>query len=237
MEVNINELKRSELYSEELGIDLKRNNDEEFFKWFLASILFGARISETIAKNTYRTFEKYNLLNPKKIVEAGWDFLVNPIMREGGYVRYDGKTSTQILRNCQTLLKKYTGNLKTLHEEAENSDDLENKLLCFYGVGPVTANIFLRELRPFWRKSDPEPLPVVKKVARRYKINLDNYNRKSLTFIRIEAGLIRLRKEIKNIEKNPQLSEKTVKEIEEARKRIKEGNFYTEEEMRNILGL
>ena len=41
----------------------------------------------------------------------------------------------------------------------------------------------------------------------------------------------------KNIEKNPQLSEKTVKEIEEARKRIKEGNFYTEEEMREILGL
>jgi predicted transcriptional regulator len=41
----------------------------------------------------------------------------------------------------------------------------------------------------------------------------------------------------KNVEKNPQLSEKTVKEIEEARKRIKEGNFYTEEEMRKILGL
>lgn len=41
----------------------------------------------------------------------------------------------------------------------------------------------------------------------------------------------------KNVEKNPQLSEKTVKEVEEARKRIKEGNFYTEEEMRKILGL
>jgi len=197
MEVNINELKRSKLYSEELGISLKKNNDEELFKWFLASILFGARISETIAKNTYKTFEKYKLLNPEKIVKAGWDFLVNPIMREGGYVRYDGKTSTQILRNCQTLLKEYRGSLKTLHEEAENSDDLENKLLCFYGVGPVTVNIFLRELRPFWRKSDPEPLPIVKKVARRCGINLDNYNRKSLTFVRIEAGLIRLRKEIK----------------------------------------
>ena len=95
MEVNINELKRSKLYSEELGISLKRNNDEELFKWFLASILFGARISETIAKNTYKIFEKYKLLNPEKIVKAGWNFLVNPIMREGGYVRYDGKTSNR----------------------------------------------------------------------------------------------------------------------------------------------
>ncbi len=41
----------------------------------------------------------------------------------------------------------------------------------------------------------------------------------------------------KNVRKNPQLSEKTIREIEEARQRIREGNFYTEEEMREILGL
>ncbi|MBC8400589.1 MAG: hypothetical protein H8E14_03775 [Candidatus Marinimicrobia bacterium] len=193
----MNKLKRSKIYSEELNIDLKRNSDKEFFKWFLASILLGARISETIAKNTYRTFEKYKLLEPKIILNVGWDFLVNPIMREGGYVRYDGKTSTQILRNCQTLFEEYKGNLKILHKEAKNSADLEDKLIDFYGVGPVTANIFLRELRPFWRKSNPEPLPIVKKVARVYKIDLNEYNRKSLAFVRIEAGLIRLRNEIK----------------------------------------
>ncbi len=197
MQVNMNKLKRSKIYSEELNIDLKRNSDKEFFKWFLASILLGARISETIAKNTYRTFEKYKLLEPKIILNVGWDFLVNPIMREGGYVRYDGKTSTQILRNCQTLFEEYKGNLKILHKEAKNSADLEDKLIDFYGVGPVTANIFLRELRPFWRKSNPEPLPIVKKVARVYKIDLNEYNRKSLAFVRIEAGLIRLRNEIK----------------------------------------
>ena len=53
MRVDINKLKRSKLYSEELGIYLKNANDKELFKWFLASILLGARISETIAKNTY----------------------------------------------------------------------------------------------------------------------------------------------------------------------------------------
>ena len=104
MQMDIKRLKRSELYSEELGIYLKENNDNEIFKWFLASILFGTRISEKIAKNTYKTFEKYNLLEPRKMLKADWDFLVNPIMREGGYVRYDEKTSTQILRNCEILL-------------------------------------------------------------------------------------------------------------------------------------
>lgn len=197
MQVDIDELRRSRLYSEELGIDLKKNNDEELFKWFLASILFGARISETIAKNTYKTFEKYDLLDLRKILKAGWDFLVNPIMREGGYVRYDGKTSTQILRNCETLMEEYKGSLKQLHKEAKDSEYLENKLTNFYGIGPITANIFLRELRPFWEKSNPEPLPIVRKVARKYNIDLNKYDRKTLAFVRIEAGLIRLRGKIK----------------------------------------
>jgi len=193
-EINIDQLKRSKLYSEELGIKLNERKDDEIFKWFLASILFGARISETIAKNTYKTFEKYRLLTPRKILDAGWAFLVNPIMRDGGYVRYDGKTSTQVLKNCETLLKKYNGSLNELHEKVKDSNDLENRLLEFYGIGPITVNIFLRELRPFWKKADPKVLSVVKRRANRLGINLYDYKRKSLKFVRIEAGLIRLRK-------------------------------------------
>ncbi|KON27231.1 hypothetical protein AC481_05480 [miscellaneous Crenarchaeota group archaeon SMTZ-80] len=197
MKVSIDRLKRSKLYSEELCIKLKKNTDIELFKWFLASILFGARIFETTAKRTYKTFEKYDLLKPSKILDAGWHFLVNPIMREGGYIRYDEKTSTQILRNCETLIKEYGGSLKKLHKEAKNNEDLEIKLMNFYGIGPITTNIFLRELRPFWEKSNPKPLPIVKKIAHKYDIDLSNYERKNTLFIRIEAGLIRLRKNSK----------------------------------------
>ena len=198
MQIDIKELEKSKLYSEELNIYLNKNNEEEVFKWFLASILFGARISETIAQNTYHTFEKYNLLEPSRILEAGWDFLVNPIMREGGYVRYDEKTSTQILRDCDILLQEYKGSLKELHRKARDSKDLENRLTYFYGIGPITTNIFLRELRPFWRKANPELLPIVEDIVKKYKIDLDKYNRKSLVFARIEAGIIRLRNKVKN---------------------------------------
>ncbi|MGV9142158.1 MAG: hypothetical protein ACOC1X_04395, partial [Promethearchaeota archaeon] len=99
-------------------------------------------------------------------MEKGWDYLVYPIMREGGYVRYDGKTSTQILKNCETLLEKYDGSLKKLHKQAKNNDNLVDRLTDFHGVGPVTANIFLRELRPVWEKSNPEPTEMVKKIAK-----------------------------------------------------------------------
>ncbi len=112
MDVTIESLKKERTYSEELGIELKGADDREVFKWFLASVLFGARISETIAKRTYRAFERHDLLTPERILEAGWDFLVNPVMREGGYVRYDEKTSREVLRNCEMLMEGYGGSLR-----------------------------------------------------------------------------------------------------------------------------
>jgi hypothetical protein len=45
---------KGELFSEELGIDVEK----EPFKWFIASVLFGGRISTDIAKRTYREYEK-----------------------------------------------------------------------------------------------------------------------------------------------------------------------------------
>ncbi len=189
-------LEHSQLYSEELGIDLAARSDAAYFRWFLASLLFGARISENTAKNTYRSFVRYGLTSPKKILDAGWDFLVYPVMREGGYVRYDGRKSAQILRDCEALIADYGGSLSRLHDTADDARGVEQRLLAFYGVGPVTANIFLRELRPFWTKADPTPLPVITRLAKRLAIDLNRYKRKSLTFVRVEAGLIRRRREL-----------------------------------------
>lgn len=193
---DVRDLERSVLYSEELGIDLSRRRDSEHFRWFLASLLFGGRISETIAKNTYRAFLHHGLDTPRKILNAGWDFLVYPVMREGGYVRYDGRKSDQVLRDCRKLIDDYGGKLSRLAAAASDRADLEARVDAFYGVGPVTVNIFLRELRPFWPKADPDPLPIVRDLANRLNIDLGRYDRKSLRFARVEAGLIRLRRKL-----------------------------------------
>lgn len=197
MGITLESLKSSTLYSEELGIALGKGTDTELFKWFLASILFGARISETTAKNTYKAFRRHGLLTPRSILDAGWDFLVDPIMREGGYVRYDGRKSAQILRDCEQLMTEHRGSLTSLHASAMDGRDLEEKLLSFFGIGPVTVNIFLRELRPVWRHADPAPLPVVGELAEGLGFDLAAHDRKSAVFARIEAGLIRGRKRLK----------------------------------------
>jgi hypothetical protein len=182
------------LYSEEPGIDLGSGREQDLFLWFLASLLFGQRISEVIARNTYHSFVRHGLTSPQKIISAGWAYLVNPIMREGGYVRYDESKSTKILRDCAMLLGLYGGSLKHMHDTAGDKSDLEARLLAFYGVGPVTMNIFLRELRPYWPKADPAPLPFVCLLARRLGLDLDRSDRKTIGFVRLEAGLVRLRR-------------------------------------------
>lgn len=197
MEITLKGLKASPLYSEALGIALRKGSDAELFKWFLASILFGARISETIAGKTYLAFERHNLLAPQAIADAGFEFLVDPIMREGGYVRYDGRKSRQVLRDCAQLMSEYEGSLKRLHALSKDSQDLEAKLLRFFGVGPVTVNVFLRELRPFWRHANPEPLPIVLELAENLGLDLTAFDRKSMAFARIESGLIRARRTLR----------------------------------------
>ena len=202
MEITHKELKASRLYSEELGIALRKGSDTELFKWFLASILFGARISETIAGKTYLAFERHNLLTPKAIADTGFEFLVDPIMREGGYVRYDGRKSRQILRDCAQLMSDYQGSLKRLHALSRDSRDLEAKLLGFFGVGPVTVNVFLRELRPFWRHANPEPLPIVLELAENLGLEMTAFDRKSMAFARIEAGVIRARRTLRKTQRS-----------------------------------
>jgi hypothetical protein len=157
-------------YSEALGIDLSDGKDEEVFKWFLASVLFGAPITESAALKTYRCFQKYNVLTPKKILATGWDGLVK-ILDEGSYTRYDFKTADKLLLVMRNLTEQYGGSLNELHDQASNARDLESRLKELgKGIGNVTVSIFLRDLRGVWRKADPYPTPLVVDAAKQFGI-------------------------------------------------------------------
>ncbi len=199
-------------FSTSLGIDLKHSDSKEVFKWFLASILFGARISETIAVNTYQEFERRKVLSPDSILKTGWDGLVE-ILDAGGYVRYDFKTATKLLDIMKTLKNRYKGDLNLLHKESKDSRDLEINLQSLgKGIGEITTNIFLRELRGVWKKAEPYPSDLVILAARRsglisskinskekileeFKFLWKKYKIKGKDFPDFEAALLRLGKD------------------------------------------
>jgi len=154
-------------YSEELGLDLTKPKDR--FRWFLASILFAKRISSAIAKRTFRKIVENRLTTPDRLLDAGWDRLVE-VLDSGGYVRYDFSTATNLLEVAKTLKERYRGSLEALHEQARDPEDLENRLKEFKGVGPTAVNIFLRELRGTWVKAEPKFSEMALEVAKRLRI-------------------------------------------------------------------
>jgi hypothetical protein len=142
-------------YAGALGIDLAAPDTGERFKWLLAALLYGARISETLATRTWREFAARGVLSPERIVATGWDGLV-ALLDGGGYARYDYKTATKLLAVCEALMRDYGGSLDALHAAAADPRDLQNRIKALAkGIGDTTVGIFLRELRGVWDKAEP----------------------------------------------------------------------------------
>jgi endonuclease III len=163
----------------ELGLDLGRAEDR--FKWFIASILFAKRISSSIAKRTFKLFIERRLDSLSSILNAGWDRIVD-VLDDGGYVRYDFSTASNILEALNTLRNTY-GDLEGLYRYSRDSEDLERRLMELKGVGPVAVNIFLRELRGIWDKADPKPSRIAVITAR--KIGFSDVKRFESQLVRI----------------------------------------------------
>ena len=115
------------LYSKELGIDVKKEPN----KWLLASVLFGGRISTTIAKKTFAVYDKEGLTSPEKIIETSHRKLVE-IHGKGGYARYDGVTAEYIMGIARKLLDEYDGNSRDIKSAAR---------YCCIKISPCTNEI------------------------------------------------------------------------------------------------
>ncbi len=75
------------------------------------------------------------------------------------YVRYDFSTATKLLEVCQELKRRY-GTITKLLNSAVTPSELSRKLQEFKHIGPVTARIFLADIRPIWyRKARRAPAP------------------------------------------------------------------------------
>src|SRR2546425_12144575 len=98
--------REQKIYAKELAIDLASKQEVEYFKWFLACLLFGKPIRQEVAKRAYFEFVKEGLITPEAIIQAGWHKLVE-VLDRGSYVRYDFSTATKLLDISKTLQEKY----------------------------------------------------------------------------------------------------------------------------------
>lgn len=180
-----------------LGINLKSRRNEEIVKWFLAAILYSKPIRESSATKTYRCFERREVTTAKRIVEAGWNRLVE-ILDEGGYTRYDFSTADRLLEVFGNLEKRYGGDLTRLYKESETGAEVEANLKRLgKGIGDTTVSIFLRDMRHVWRRVEPKRTPLVTLALETLKVrDLEGYAKKhEMDVVRLETALLRYSKD------------------------------------------
>lgn len=132
--------------AEDLGLEIE-HKERVLFKWFLASYLFGKRIQQDIARQTWEVFMKHGIDTPQKIATATWQQLVD-LLGEGHYRRYDESTARNLLEMAQQLIRCHHGNLLNMYADCGDETEFVRRLQKLKGVGPKTAEIFMREARP-----------------------------------------------------------------------------------------
>ena len=137
-------------HAADFGLDVL-SGDDDLFRWFLLSYLFGKPIQSGVAANTWKLFIERKVDTPWAILNMPARSLVR-LLDEGKYTRYD-EVMTRALRTCmEQLIRDYEGSLILMLESSENEEEFSQRLQKLYGVGPKTAEIFMRETEEYFAR-------------------------------------------------------------------------------------
>lgn len=127
------------------------DDDNDLFRWFLLTFLLGKPIQSSVAVKTWKLFIEKKIDFPWGVMELP-DRQLTALLRQGGYTRYQ-HVMTKALKTCmQQLIDRYDGSLVLMIEQSENEDELSKHLQKLYGVGPKTAEIFMRETEEYFAR-------------------------------------------------------------------------------------
>ncbi|WP_149182860.1 endonuclease [Streptomyces sp. TRM49041] len=141
-------------YADDAGIRLK-DTPQPLYQLLVLAHLLSARIRADVAVAAARALFDAGMRDPRHMKDATWQQRVDAL-GEGGYRRYDERTSTQLGRAAELLLDAYGGDLRRMHKEAgDDPGRLRQLLQEVPGIGPAGADIFLREVQGVWRECAP----------------------------------------------------------------------------------
>ncbi len=127
----------------DLSIDT--TSDQGLFDWLLASVLFGRPVPQQTAANAYRKFKEDGWDTPQHFTADDQHPLWHELW-EGNYHRMSSVMSEELRDVMRTLIADYDGSAGRLVRTASTREDISRRLQHIKGVGPKTAEIFLREV-------------------------------------------------------------------------------------------
>ena len=127
------------------------SGDGDLFRWFLLTYLLGKPIQSTVAVRTWQLFIDRKKDIPWAILEMSDGQLVS-LLHRGGYTRYQHVMAHALKTAMKQLVDFYEGSLQQMIEESFDEDELSKRLQKLYGVGPKTAEIFMRETEEYFAR-------------------------------------------------------------------------------------
>jgi hypothetical protein len=140
-------------YSAELGIDVDAG-DAEVERWFVAATLFGTRIAAAVAERTFGVLSRAGLARIGQVRHIPTEGLMT-CLDEGGYTRYDFRTADRLQALSEVIGERYGGQAAVIGQTFTTYPELRQALDALPGWGPVTIELFLRELRGVWPGAQP----------------------------------------------------------------------------------
>ena len=142
-------------YADELGLNLHADSPAPWFGLLCFTLLSSTRISARIAVAAAQGLANAGWTDAQALKRSTWEERVE-VLDDAGYVRYDFRTATRLEQLSQQLLDRYGGDVRRLRETAGRDRSREHEsLLEFVGIGPVGADVFLREAQAAWPELQP----------------------------------------------------------------------------------
>jgi hypothetical protein len=140
-------------FSAELGIDVDAG-DAEVERWFLAATLFGTRISAAVAERAFAVLNEAGLIRIGQARHVPSEDLIQ-LLDAAGYARYDFRTTSRLQALSELIDERYDGQAAEIGRRHQAYPALRTALTMLPGWGPVTVQLFLRELRGVWPGAQP----------------------------------------------------------------------------------
>lgn len=186
-------------YADEIDADVPADTAEAMFKLTVFALLASARIRTAAAVQATRALMDAGWTDAASMAEATWEERTR-VLNRNGYARYDESASHQLAEASRHLSETYDGDIRHLREAADHFPDRERALLQkIKGIGPVGADIFLREAQAGWDELVPYLDERVRRTAGELGLPtsppqfLDLVDRADLP--RLVAALVRVRQE------------------------------------------
>ncbi|WP_092808319.1 endonuclease [Rhodococcus globerulus] len=136
-------------YARESGITVS-DKPMPLFELLVLALLLSTRISAEIAVRAAAELRSSGLTTARHMADADRQTIIAALGR-AHYRRYDESTATRLHDDAELVLEKYHGDLRKLASQSGNDAETAAQLLEeFSGIGPVGADIFLREVQDVW---------------------------------------------------------------------------------------